>query len=48
VNRAAALAGLMLLAGCSMMERPNGLVPEISTELQRTAERKPAAAPRIP
>jgi len=45
VNRAAAIAGLMLLAGCSMMERPNGLVPEISTELQRTAERKPAARP---
>jgi MSHA biogenesis protein MshL len=43
VTRAAALAGLMLLAGCSMVERPNGLVPEISAELQRTAERKPAA-----
>ena len=37
------MVGLMLLAGCSMMERPNGLVPEISAELQRTAERKPVA-----
>jgi len=44
VSRAAAIV-VLLLAGCAMVERPNGVVPDIARELERTAERKPAARP---
>ncbi len=35
----------LLGAGCTPPERPDGLVPEISSELSKTGQRKPAARP---
>jgi MSHA biogenesis protein MshL len=35
----------LLGAGCTPPERPDGLLPEISSELSKTGQRKPAARP---
>ena len=44
--RRALLALVALLgAGCTPPERPDGLMPEISSELSKTGQRKPAARP---
>ncbi len=42
-----ALVALVALlgAGCTPPERPDGLLPEISSELSKTGQRKPAARP---
>jgi MSHA biogenesis protein MshL len=45
LRRAAILLLAVLAAGCVVPERPQGLVPEVSSELARTAERKPPARP---
>ena len=45
MNRAILALAALLAAGCAHIERPDGLVPEISAELARTAGRKPPARP---
>jgi MSHA biogenesis protein MshL len=42
---AAAAFALLLVAGCALPPPPEGLTPEISTELARGSERKPPARP---
>ena len=39
------LASLILCGSCAQVERPDGLLPEISGELARTTDRKPPARP---
>jgi MSHA biogenesis protein MshL len=41
----AALLVALIAASCAHVQRPDGLVPEISAELARAAERKPPARP---
>jgi MSHA biogenesis protein MshL len=45
MRRAVVAMVALLGAGCTPPERPDGLVPEISSELSKTGQRKPAARP---
>ena len=45
MKRARAILLAVLASACATPERPSGLVPEVSAELARTGERKPAARP---
>ena len=45
MKRPIAALAVLLAGSCAQLERPQGLLPEISAELARTGERKPPARP---